>query len=82
VIGLKEGELILPGTIGGLDCPRQSKSGPGDRTTRRWWQAEALTEGVRILAKRPRRAPSTIWLRRMVPLPVPGGFSESCATGS
>ena len=27
---------ILPGTIDGLDCPRQSKSGPGDRTTRRW----------------------------------------------
>jgi hypothetical protein len=53
-----------------LDCPRQSKSGPGDRTTRRWWQAEGLTEGDPALQRR--GAPSTIRLRRTVPLPVPG----------
>jgi len=34
------------------------------------WQREALTEGVLLLARRGRRAPSTVL--RTVPLPVPG----------
>jgi hypothetical protein len=40
------------------------------------WQPEGLTEGAQPLRQLGRRAPSTIRLRRLVPLPVPGRIKE------
>jgi hypothetical protein len=55
---------------------RQSKPGPGDRTTRRWWRAEGPTGGMSL-----HRSPSTIRLCRMVPLPILGRIATGCDKG-
>jgi len=44
---------ILPGTIAGLDCPRQSKSDPGDRTTPQWGTRRSMVEGAASPAEAP-----------------------------